>query len=244
MGMERITFGRKRIEYRIKRGRREKSVAITIANTSQVVVSAPRFLSKEKIQEIVQKKAGWIHKKQGYFRELKQLHPKKEYASGEQVLFLGRKYRLKVVEKENGLAPELLLLGRRITISIKKDLMDGQRKEIIKEVLTRWYYSRATEVILQRAKRYSQLLNLAPKKIIIRNQQKRWGSCSKKGVLRFNWRISMASVSIIDYVVVHEICHLTEENHSNEFWRHVALVLPDYKKRRQWLRENSSSLEL
>ncbi|MDH7511994.1 MAG: SprT family zinc-dependent metalloprotease [Clostridiales bacterium] len=242
--MERITFGGRRIEYRIKRGRRKKSVAITIANTSQVVVSAPRVLSNEEIRELVQKKAGWIQKKQAYFRELRKLHPEKEYVSGEQVLFLGRKYRLKVIEKEDGPISELMLMGRRITISINKDMPEEKRKEIIREALTKWYYSRATEVILQRAKRYSQLLNLAPKKIIVRNQQKRWGSCSKNGALRFNWRISMAPVSIIDYVVVHEICHLKQKNHSSDFWRQVALVLPDYKKRRQWLRENLASLEI
>src|SRR4030042_1989255 len=133
---------------------------------------------------------------------------------------------------------------RRHTRSIKKNMVEEKRKEIIREVLTKWYYSRATEIILQRIKRYSHLLNLEPKKILIRNQNKRWGSCSRSGVLRFNWRISMAPVSIVDYVVVHEICHLNEKNHSGEFWRQVALVLPDYKKRRQWLRDSSAGMEI
>lgn len=242
--MERISFGGKEIGYRIKRGRRKKSVAISISNASQVVVLAPRDLSKEKIREIVHKKSRWILKKQAFFMDLKGQHPKKEYVSGEQVLFLGRKYRLKVVETGDGPAAELVLMGRRITIAIKKDMVEEKRKEIIREVLTKWYYSRATEIILQRIKRYSHLLNLEPKKILIRNQNKRWGSCSRSGVLRFNWRISMAPVSIVDYVVVHEICHLNEKNHSGEFWRQVALVLPDYKKRRQWLRDSSAGMEI
>jgi predicted metal-dependent hydrolase len=241
--MEKISFGRKEIEYRIKRGRRKKSVAISISNASQVVVLAPRILSKEKIREIVHKKSRWILKKQAFFRELRKRHPEKEYVSGEQVLFLGRKYRLKIVDTEDGSACEPVLMGRRLAIAVNENLNHQDRKQIIKEALTKWYYSRATELVLQRAKRYSQLLNLAPKKIIVRNQQKRWGSCSRSGVLRFNWRISMAPVSIVDYVVVHEICHLKEKNHSSEFWRQVALVLPDFKKRRQWLRENSAALE-
>jgi predicted metal-dependent hydrolase len=242
--MERITFGGRRIEYRIKRGARKKSVAITIDNTSQVVVSVPKVLSWEKIREIVQKKASWIQKKQAYIRELKDLRQEKEYISGEQILFLGRKYRLKVIETEYGPVPELVLRGRRVAIYIKKNMAEKKRKEIIKEVLMSWYCLKATEVILQRAKRYSHLLDLTPKKIIVRNQQKRWGSCSKSGVLRFNWRIIMAPVSIIDYVVVHEICHLKEKNHSRGFWRQMALVLSDYKKCRQWLRENYTSLEI
>lgn len=242
--MEKITFGGKLIGYRIKRGKGKKSIAIKVSDTSQVIVSAPKGLSKEKIREIVEKKAGWIDRKQAYFKELNKLYPKKEYISGEQVLFRGRKYRLKIIETGDSPSTEMTLMGRRISIFIKKNLPERKKKETIKEALAKWFQSRSLEFISQRAKRYGQLLNLTPKKIIVRNQEKRWGSCSKSGVLRFNWRISMAPVSIIDYVVVHEICHLKERNHSSDFWRQVALVILDYKRRRQWLRENFAGLEI
>ena len=127
---------------------------------------------------------------------------------------------------------------------INKDLVLENRKKTIKEGLAKWYYSRASEILLQRAKRYSELLSLVPTKILVRNQQKRWGSCSRSGILRFNWRTALAPISIIDYVVVHEICHLKEKNHSGEFWKQVSLVIPNYKKRRQWLRDNSVGMDI
>jgi predicted metal-dependent hydrolase len=117
-----------------------------------------------------------------------------------------------------------------------------KKKEIIKKRLVNWYFSSASGLAAQRLRRYRNMLNIEPAGIIIRNQQKRWGSCSSTGVLRFNWRIAMAPVSIIDYVIVHELCHLKEKNHSREFWRQVSLAVPDYQKRRKWLKENSASL--
>jgi hypothetical protein len=242
--MEKITAGGKEIEYRIKRGRRKKSIAISISSACQVVVLAPQILSNERIREIVRKKSRWILRKQDDFKKLKKLYPAKEYVSGEQLLFLGRKYRLKIMETEDKSGCEPILTGRRIVINVQKNLAQGNRKQIIKDALTNWYHARTAEVLLHRIKRYSGLLNLAPKKIIVRNQQKRWGSCSRSGVLRFNWRIALAPVSIVDYVVVHEICHLKEKNHSGEFWRQVSLVIPDYKKRRQWLKDNPVGIDI
>lgn len=242
--MERISSGRKEIEYRIKRGKRKKSIAISIADDCRVVVLAPQVFSEETIREIVKKKSRWIVRKQARLRELKELHPKKEYVSGEEVLFLGRKYRLKIVEKENESSSVPMIVGRRIVISVKKNLPKDSRKQIIKEALTQWYYSRAYEVLLKRVKRYGRLLNLVPEKILVRNQLKRWGSCSRRGSLRFNWRITLAPISVIDYVVVHEICHLKEKSHSSEFWRKVSLAIPDHKKRRQWLRNNAARMEI
>jgi hypothetical protein len=240
--MEKFRFGDREIEYRIKRGKRKKSVAISISDAAQVVVLVPQSLNKEKIQEIVQKKARWILEKQTYFKRLKDLFPEKELISGEQFLFAGRKYRLKVREVEEECAIEPLMQGRRLIIFVNKGLSKEIRKEIIKEKLVKWYFSSASELVAQRLRRYRNMLNIEPAGIIIRNQQKRWGSCSNSGVLRFNWRIAMAPISIIDYVIVHELCHLKEKNHSREFWRQVSLAVPDYQKRRKWLRENSASL--
>jgi len=81
-------------------------------------------------------------------------------------------------------------------------------------------------------------MDLFPKEIIIKDQKKRWASCSKDGTLRFNWRISMAPISIVDYIVVHELCHLKVKSHSSDFWKLVSITLPDYQKRRDWLKNN------
>jgi len=234
--MDHITFGNKRITYTIKRGNRKKTLAINVTPASQVIVLAPGHLSREKIRTFVEKKARWIMAKQEHFKRLAVLFPEREFVSGEQILLLGRRYRLKIVEEENSRLPKLS--GRRIFVSVDRNLDSNKRKEIIKDVLKKWYIVRASKIVKQRVNRYCKLMDLFPKEVIIKDQKKRWASCSKDGTLRFNWRISMAPISIVDYIVVHELCHLKIKNHSSDFWKLVSITLPDYQKRRDWLKNN------
>jgi len=242
--MEHINYGKRRIEYSIKRNKRKKTLAINIAPTTQVIVLAPDFISMEKIRRIVTKKARWILEKQKYFKKLAMLFPEKEFISGEQILFLGRRYRLKVKEAQMECSSVPKLIGRRIFISVNKHLSPKERKEIIKDALIKWYSSKSTEIIKQRINRYSKIMSVMPQEIKIKDQKKRWGSCSKNGILRFNWRIAIAPISVVDYIVVHELCHLKIKSHSSNFWRLLSLVLPDYQRRRDWLKNNTPIFKL
>lgn len=235
--MKRIDFGSKSIEYSIKRGNRKKSVAINITPTAQVIVLAPHFLDKDKIERIVVKRAPWIIEKQAYFTRLSELYPEKEFVSGEQVLFLGRNYRLKLIKSET-CSDSPTLVGRRMYISINNYPNPENRRKLIKDMLSKWYFSKTENIIKQRISRYVKIMGVKQPEFKIKEQKKRWGSCSSKGMLRFNWRISMAPISIIDYIVVHELCHLKVKNHSADFWKLVSLALPDYQRRREWLKNN------
>lgn len=235
--MDYINFGTERIDYTIKRGNRKKTLAINVTLASQVIVLAPNDFSREKIKTIVKKKALWILEKQEHFKRLAMLSPEKEFVSGEQILLLGRKYRLKIKEENYLSIPKLS--GRRLFIYVHSNLAPEARKEIIKDALIKWYFIKSTKIIKQRVNRYSKLLNLFPKKVIIKDQKKRWASCSSDGILRFNWRIAIAPISIVDYVVVHELCHLKVKNHSSDFWKLVSIAMPDYKNRRNWLKNNT-----
>ena len=240
--MDYIIFGTRRIKYIIKRGNRKKTLAINVTPASQVIVFAPGHLSREEIKIFVKKKAQWILAKQEHFRTLAMLFPEKEFASGEQVLLLGRKYRLKIVEEEN--SSGLRLSGRRIIVSVDRNLDSNKRKEIIKDVMKKWYIAKATKIVKQRVNRYCKILDLFPREIIIKDQKKRWASCSKDGALRFNWWIAIAPISVVDYVVVHELCHLEIKDHSSDFWKLVSITLPDYQKRRDWLKNNTGIFRL
>jgi len=240
--MDYINFGTKRIDYTVKRGNRKKTLAINVTLASQVIVLAPNNFSREKIKTIVKKKALWILEKQEHFKRLAMLFPEKELVSGEQILLLGRKYRLKIKEENYLSIPKLS--GRRLFIYVHSNLAPEDRKEIIKDTLIKWYFEKSSKIIKQRVNRYSKLLNMFPKKVIIKDQKKRWASCSKDGTLRFNWRISMAPVSIIDYIVVHELCHLKIKNHSSDFWKLLSIAMPDYQNRRNWLKNNTTIFRL
>jgi len=242
--MEHINYGKNRIEYSVRRGERKKTLAINITPTAQVIVLAPRFLSIENIRRIVKKRANWILKKTEFFKNLGTLYPEKELVSGEQLLFLGRKYRLKIKETQKGCSKTPKLIGRRIFISIDKSLSKEKRKKAIRDILVNWYFSKAQNVVEQRARRYRKLMGLNYAGIDIKNQKRRWGSCSNGGILRFNWKIAMAPISIVDYIVVHELCHLKVKNHSADFWRQVSLVLPDYQTSRDWLKDNAGIFNL
>lgn len=240
--MDYINFGTKRIDYTIKRGNRKKTLAINVTLASQVIVLAPNNFSREKIKTIVKKKALWILEKQEHFKRLTMLFPEKELVSGEQILLLGRKYRLKIKEENDSSIPKLS--GRRLFIYVHSNLAPEDRKEIIKDTLIKWYFIKSTKIIKQRITRYSKLLNLFPKKVIIKDQKKRWASCSSDGILRFNWRIAIAPISIVDYIVVHELCHLKIKNHSSDFWKLLSIAMPDYQNRRNWLKNNTGIFKL
>lgn len=102
--------------------------------------------------------------------------------------------------------------------------------------------ARARVLITARTEHWSDALGIPYKRIAIRSQRTRWGSCSAKGNLNFNWRLAAAPAAVLDYVVIHELCHLRELNHSRDFWAHVRAACPDYKSHRRWLRENTAAL--
>lgn len=125
------------------------------------------------------------------------------------------------------------------TFNIKTTLQSTART-----LLTNWFRTQAQELFTERTHYWSKVLKLSPTHLDIRSQKTRWGSCSTKtGALHFNWKVLMAPSEIIDYLIVHELCHLQVPNHSSDFWQLVQTFLPDYKLRRRWLTENGVSLD-
>lgn len=238
--MEQITYGNRRIKFNIKRGRRKKTVALQIQPNSTVVVLSPYLLDKDKIKEIVLKRARWIMQKQEKIKKLNAEMPKKEFVSGESFPYLGREYRLKVIKSKNEKSPSCKLMSGRFYVEVNNKFSGRAASKIVKEKLREWYIERAKEKINGRVQRYSKLIGITPQKIVIRNQEKRWGSCSHSGVLRFNWKVIMSPISVLDYVIVHELCHLLIKNHSDTFWNKLSSIVPDYKKKREWLKGKSS----
>lgn len=239
--MESVNFGSRQIGFCVKRSSRRKTVGIAVDMDGSVIVTAPKSLAGETLKEVVRKKARWILGKQDHFRRINALFPTKEFTSGEEVLLLGKRYRLKVTA--NGQLPNLSQQGRRIHVSIPS-VSEDEKKRVIRGLLKDWYVEHATALIGQRVARFSMKIGVRPKIFKVRDQEKRWGSCSKSGVLRFNWKIIMAPASIVDYVAVHELCHLKFQNHSHAFWELVASVLPDYQERREWLKKNAPTLSI
>ena len=229
-----VRFGNAEIRYRIVRSaRRKKTIAFSLDEHGLTVLAPVRTPSKT-LEVVVKKRASWIVAKQTQLTErFAQREPRKTLRSGETISYLGRSYRLKHV-------PDLCkarMWGRYIQVP------DGTPEEVY-VALRGWYWCRAEEKLLARVAYYAPKLGAYPAKVLIREQKRRWGSCNAKGELRLNWRIVMAPLSLIDYVVVHELVHLEHLDHSKAYWQRLSEILPDYRERQRQLDQLGIGLTL
>ena len=238
---DRVRFGDTIIDYEIQRSvRRKKTVQINL-DSGGVYVMAPSKLPKREIQQIVLKKASWIIRRMS---ETQQEAPPKQFVSGETLPYLGRDVRL-IVEFADITSPTVSLYHWTFHIAAPHGENWHDHAIQIREALVGWYQARAVERMPADVDRWWDRLGRGDKpRILIRDQRSRWGSCAHDGTLRFNWRLMMLDPSLIEYVVVHELAHLSVMNHSADFWNLVAQVLPDVQQRRRQLREAGKELPL
>lgn len=167
------------------------------------------------------------------------------YTEGSVFLYLGEECPLRIRLNEGKKRTKVALLPAGIYVLLGEDIYadsEPVKRKHIKEQLYKWYRNQAGEVIKQRAEYYAFVVGEHYGQIRIKDQKSCWGSCSGKRNLNFNWHLILTPMEILDYVVVHELCHLKEMNHSPAFWKEVEKVLPDYKERRKWLRTNEKVL--
>lgn len=228
-------FGNERIEYRVRRTLRRKTIALSYGFDGLEVL-APQDLSEEALDSHVRGKARWILTKRAALNDIGGEQPPREFCSGESYLYLGRQYRLKVVEDGRTLHIGTKLRGRFLVTQVRPEIRIEHRPDEVRRHLQSWYEAHALAKLRERSLLYAERLGERAPSIYLRNQQKRWGSCDKDGVLRFNWRIVMAPIPLLDYVVAHEICHRIEHNHSHRFWRLLETIYPDMESARSRLR--------
>ena len=201
-------------------------------------VRVPEHLEDQRVAEILKQKRPWIRSK---VAELKRVppHRTKELVSGESFPYLGRNYRLKVQE---GHQVGVCLSGGYLRATIRPTEQREHQALRIQQYLENWYRSRALERLQDKTHRYAQQIGVLPAGISVRSFKSRWGSCDKKGEVVFNWNIIKAPHSIVDYVVIHELCHLIHPNHSKDFWQLVGRFDTAYLGHRQWLKEKGTGL--
>jgi predicted metal-dependent hydrolase len=125
-----------------------------------------------------------------------------------------------------------------LLIKINGESESESEKTVVRKAIIEWYFEHAENKVKERLDRFAQQTGKWPASVEIKDQLRRWGSCSRNGMVRLNWKIIMAPLSIIDYVIVHELCHLMYPEHSSQFWQKVQSIIPSYKKRRDWLKGN------
>lgn len=212
-----------------------KSIQIRVGMDENVYVRAPHHTSEDYIQKVLKKKWLWIKEKLRLVHEQKDWYRPKVFVEWEGFLYLGRSYKLHVIEN----SPEKFVFQKNGFYINNSDTIIG------KELIFEWYKKVALEKIQGRVRMYAKQMGLEYSKISISNAEKRWGSCNTQtSGLNFSWRIIMAPIDVVDYIVVHELSHLVHPDHSERFWHKVSSVLPDYKEKEVWLEENRGRLRL
>lgn len=222
------------IEYTVRRSRRRRRTMEIIVDTKGAVrVAAPNHVSSAAIAAFVQARASWIEKQ----RKASRARPAvpQRFVNGESLLFLGREYALRIHEGTNR-HTEVRLEGRALAISLPQSHGTFEVRAAVVSALEAWYRLEAERVITNRMLRYQQRVGVPPKAVRMSNARTRWGSCASGSTIRISWRLIMAPLSIIDYVIVHELCHLRHPDHGRRFWHLVGTILPDYESLRGHLR--------
>ncbi|MFC1512175.1 M48 family metallopeptidase [Candidatus Latescibacterota bacterium] len=216
---------------RIIRSRR-RTIALVVTPDATLIVRAPLRTPVFRLEQLIVEKRDWIRRKLNEVRRKPPLMPR-EYVEGEEFWYLGKKYHLRVA---GNVAPQVTSEG---------DLrLPEKSRALVRETVLQWYRDQAARVVGERCMRWIGIAGCEPLRIRITSARKRWGSCSTKGAVNFSSRLVMAPPAIIDYIIVHELVHLDQPDHSHLFWAKVERILPDYRSREQWLRKHERYLML
>jgi len=223
----------------MKSNRRRKTLSLEVRRDGAVVVQAPVRTSRKEIEGFIRAKEKWLRKRLQEQKEHERECRDKTFATGETFLFLGEAYPLTVLDAcgLNGQEPPLSFTGQQF-------ILRGEYVAEGKILFSGWYRERALNLITERFRYFCSRLWFFSRSIRLSNARGRWGSCTADDRIYISWRIVMAPPAVMDYVIVHEILHLKEKNHSRRFWDLLKAVLPDYKQQRLWLREKGHLLEM
>lgn|SRR5487761_627974 len=222
------------LKYALEKSDR-KTLSIYVERDGEVLVRAPKTISHEQLHSILDQKKYWIYKSKAELRELNSSKIKREIANGEGFLFLGRSYRLKIEEKSKLKYPLSLQNGYFL---LREDALEHAREHFIT-----FYKRNGKEHIKDRVQFHKKKFALDPKDIRVIDLRNRWASRTRNG-LNFHWKVALAPMTVIDYIVVHELAHYLKTDHSPAFWELVESVIPDYQKRKSWLRIYGASLDV
>jgi predicted metal-dependent hydrolase len=213
---------------------KRKTFSIEISKNAELIVRVPIRATDEYINNLIKDKADWIEKHLSKMRSKVEVLKERTYSNGDKILFLG--IEREIVNNFSG-KHTLKLNGNQFELS-------SSSIEVSKVLFERWFKKIAKDTILSRAIHYSKITDLQFTDFHITSSHTRWGSCSAKNSINFTWRLIMSPLEVIDYVVIHELAHIKQKDHSINFWRLVAKFDPTYKNKVKWLKDNGYLLNL
>jgi predicted metal-dependent hydrolase len=210
--------------------KKRTTTGIYIDLYGNVEVQAPKGTADERVIQLLEDKWDWIQQRSKDMKD-RMLGPQhKVYEHGESFLYLGNTYPIQIFEDINITQDYVVFEGDKLHIYVKQ-LED----EKIQKALKRYYYQQCKALVQKSIQSYQSHFKTKPRSIRISDSKTTWGTCDSKLQFTFNWKLAMAPLKVIDYVVVHEMCHMVHLNHDRSFWRLVGKIIPDYKERENWL---------
>lgn len=221
------------LRFTLRRSARRRTVQSTVERSGELVLSAPPGVDVGRLRAFVREKRFWIFTKLAEKDRLQRHVAHKEFVDGEGFLYLGRSFRLKLLDDQA--QPLKLVAGR---FALRRDALPQAREQFI-----RWYSAHAKPWLAARVADYRARMEVQPAGVKVQELGYRWGSCGKGDWLYFHWKTILLPPRIAEYVVVHEIAHLHESHHTPAFWRRVERAMPDYAQRKDWLAEHGMDVE-
>lgn len=227
------------IDYQLLPGSVRKTTDIVIERDGTVSVRPPQHYTPEQVDAVVESKRLWIYRNLAEWRDLNASAVVRSWVNGESFLYLGRNYRLALVSEQ---VQDLLLKEGRFYL--KRSLIEQQGVDAAKRAFASYYTEKGQQRFQSRADYYAAKAGVSVGTIRVKDMGYRWASCGQQGQLNFHWKCMMAPPKVIDYIVVHELCHHHQKNHNEAFWNEVDKILPDYRERKVWLRKYGAGLDL
>ena len=214
------------MEYRLIKSKR-KTISIQIDKDAQIIVKAPHSVSQRYIEDFILSKRDWIEKNVHKVQQTAALRQPKKFIGGEVFMLFGKEYMLCISSVDS----KIKIIDDRIFFPQK--FMDSPKEHMVK-----FYKKIARKYLNERTQKIASQLNLHYNNLKITSADKRWGSCSSKKNINFSYKLIMANEMAIDYVIIHELCHLLYMNHSSSFWNAVKSIMPNYKIQKSYLKQN------
>jgi len=218
----------------VVRSARRKTIAIKIQD-GNVTVHLPKLMPLWLAKQFVMRKQQWIEDK---LKNFQQRPPKRQFIEGELQPFMGEQYPLNIIQEPQRQRLYVRLDQQKLVIMAPPNVTALQ----VRQALTRWYRRQAESLLSERVKQLAEQTGLRPNQVQIKSYKARWGSCTMRGDIQLNWQLVQATQSINDYVIIHELCHLRQHNHSKAFWDLVEQFDPNFREHRRWLKQHGHLL--
>ena len=234
---ERLPIGNVSLEMQIERTKRRRTISLQVKD-NKLIIKVPRTVSRKNLDELIQRKQKWIKQRAILDFEEQNLRNRK-FIDNEKFYFRGNQYHLYLIL---GIKEEVKIVDDLLLVTCKDNKSIHSKN--VKSLIEGFYLSEAAKILNTRTYEFAKKMKVQPSGITIKNYVSKWGSCTSRNKISYNWRIIMAPDCIVDYLIIHELCHIIEHNHSKNFWHHVGIYCEDFQKKRKWLRENGHTLVL